>query len=139
MDRRLGQLAGIFAFVLVLGRLGRLLQSGPGVPEWRLILIASTILGGVVLWLLLQLFTSRLTSLVVFSMAGLILLLRVSVPKTLIAGILPSVDTPPALIVEMDQAIRLIRSGIPPIVPGEGVIAILAVLVWVVAALYYGA
>ena len=47
MDRRLGQLAGIFAFVLVLGRLGRLLQSGPGVPEWRLILISSSILGGV--------------------------------------------------------------------------------------------
>lgn len=136
MDRRLGQLAGIFAFVLVLGRLGRLLQSGPGVPEWRLILIASTILGGVVLWLLFQLFTSRLTSVVVFSMAGLILLLRVSVPKTLIAGILPSTDTPAALAVEMDHAIRLIRSGIPPIVPSEGVIAILAVLVWVVAALY---
>ena len=136
MGHRLSQLAGIFAFVLVLGRLGRLLQSGPGVPEWRLILLASAILGGVVLWLLRQLFTSRLVSVVVFSMAGLILFLRVSVPKTLVAGILPSVDTPPALIAEMDQAMRLIRSGIPPIVPGEGVIAILAVLVWVVAALY---
>ncbi|MEE9177757.1 MAG: DUF3488 and transglutaminase-like domain-containing protein [Acidimicrobiia bacterium] len=136
MGRGLGQLAGIFALALALGRLGRLMQSGPGVPEWRLILIASTVLGGVVWWLLRQLFTSRLASLVVFVMTGLILFLRVSVPKTLIAGILPSMDTPSALAVEMEQALRLIRTGIPPIVPTEGVIAILAGLVWVVAALY---
>ncbi len=136
MDRRLGQLAGIFALVLVVGRLGRLLQSGPEMPQWRLILVASTVLGGVVWWLLRQLLTSRLASVVVFSMAGLILFLRVSVPMTLIAGILPSADTPTALAVEIDQAMRLIRSGIPPIVPTEGVIAILAVLVWVIAALY---
>ena len=136
MDRRLGRLAGVFAFVLVVGRLGRLLLSGPEVPQWRLILVASTVLGGVVWWLLRQLLTSRLASIVVFSLAGLILFLRVSVPKTLVAGILPSTDTPSALAVEMDQAIRLIRSGIPPIVPTEGVIAILAVLVWVIAALY---
>ncbi len=136
MDRRVGQIAGIFAFALVLGRLGRLLQVGPQIPQWQLILGASAVLGGVVWWLLSQLFTSRLASTVVFLGAGLVLFLRISVPITLTAGILPSSDTPSLLATEMDQAIGLIRSGVPPIIPTEGVIAILAVIVWGVGALY---
>jgi hypothetical protein len=136
MDRRLGKIAGLFAFALVVGRLGRLLMSGPEIPQWHFILGASAVLGGVVWWLLGQLFTRRLASTIVFLGAGLVLFLRISVPKTLTSGIVPSSDTPSALAAEIEQAIRLIRSGVPPIIPTEGVIAILAILVWVVGALY---
>ena len=136
MGRRFGQLAGVFAFALVLGRLGRLLQSGPENPRWHLILIASVVLGGIVWWLIKQVVTSRWLSLLLFGIGGLVLFLRISVPNTLIAGILPTLDTPAALESVMDLAVRQIRHGVPPIVPSEGVIAILALLVWVVGALY---
>lgn len=136
MDRHLGRLAGIFAFALVVLRLGRLLQSGPQLPDWRLILLASVVLGGVVWWLLGQLIANRAVAASVFGLAAAVLFLRVAVPDTLIAGILPSGDTWPALGIELEQAVRLIRHGVPPIIPVEGVIAILAVLVWAMGGLF---
>ena len=136
MGRRFGQLAGFVAFALVLGRLGRLLLTGPGTPKWQLILVASAFLGGIVWWLIRQVVASKGLALVLFSLGGLVLFLRISVPETLLAGVIPSVETPGALAATMDQAVAQIRHGIPPILPSEGVIAILAIVVWVVGALY---
>lgn len=136
MGRRFGQLAGLVAFSLVLGRLGRLLQTGPGTPKWQLILLASVFLGGIVWWLIRQVVTNRALSVALFSLGGLVLFLRISVPDTLLAGVLPTADTPEALASALDFAIAQIRHGIPPILPSAGVIAILAILVWVVGAFY---
>ncbi len=136
MGRRLGQLAGLIAFALVLARLGRLLQSGPGTPRWQLILLASAFLGGIVWWLIRQVVTSRALSVALFSLGGLVLFLRISAPDTLFAGVLPTTETPTALSSTLEQAIGVIRHGIPPIIPSAGVIAILAIVVWVVGALY---
>ena len=90
MGRRLGQLAGLIAFALVLARLGRLLQSGPGTPRWQLILLASAFLGGIVWWLIRQVVTNRALSVALFSLGGLVLFLRISAPDTLFAGVLPT-------------------------------------------------
>lgn len=136
MGRRLGQLTGVLALLLVIGRLGRLLQSGPDLVQWRLILVASVFLGGVIWWLLSQVSLSRPAKLGLFALGALILVLRISVPTTLIGGILPSAETFAALATEMDDAIRNIRFGIPPVLPGEGLTAILAVLMWVTGGLY---
>ena len=136
MGRRFGQLAGLVAFALVLGRLGRLLQTGPGTPQWHLILLASAFLGGIVWWLIRQVVGSTALALTLFSLGGLVLFLRISVPDTLLAGVLPSAETPAALASTLEQAIAQIRHGIPPILPSEGVIAVLAILMWVVGALY---
>ena len=136
MGRRFGQLAGLVAFILVLGRLGRLLQSGPGTPRWHLILLASAFLGGIVWWLIKQVVNNRTVALTLFTLGGGILFLRIAVPNTLLGGILPSGDTLPALGQILDTAVSQIRHGIPPILPNEGVIAILAILVWVVGAFY---
>ncbi len=135
MERRIGQLAGLLGFVLIIARLDRLLLSGDQYPQWRLILIASAVLGGVIWWLLNQLSRSRWLTIGSFTVLGGFLFLRVAVPDTLTV-VLPTSETWPALSIEMDRALGLIRSGVPPISPEEGVIAILSVLIWVIGALY---
>lgn len=136
MGRRLGQTAGILTVAVVMIRLSRLLQSGPGIVQWELILIASVFLGGVIWWLLDQLSLGRPLILGLFAAAGLVLLIRISVPLTLVGGILPSFETPGALVDEMGNAFRVIRSGVPPVLPTEGIVAILAMVMWVIGALY---
>ena len=136
MGRRFGQLAGLIAFALVLGRLGRLLRTGPATPQWQLILVASAFLGAIVWWLIGQVVANRGLSVAIFTLGGLVLFLRISVADTLIAGVLPSNETSAALSSILETAVGEIRHGIPPILPSEGVIAILAILVWVVGALY---
>ena len=136
MGRRIGQLAGVAAVAMVIARLGRLLQSGPEIVQWELILVASVFLGGVIWWLLDQLSLARPTAIALFSLAGLILLVRISVPMTLIGGIVPSSESFGALADEMINAFRIIRSGVPPVLPTEGIVAILAMVMWALGALY---
>lgn len=136
MDRRIGQLAGVFGLTLVILRLNRLLLGGPGQPDWQIILIASAVLGAVVWWLLTQLLTNHWVSAGLFTVGAIVIFLRIAVPETLTAGIIPTAATPEALGAEMESAIRLIRFGVPPIEPVSGVLAILAVLMWAIGALY---
>lgn len=136
MGRRLGRIAGLAAAALMIARLGQLLRSGPDIVQWRLILVASLFLGAVIWWLLDQLSLSRPVTIALFAAAGLILLIRISVPMTLIGGILPSTETTPVLINEMIDAVRVIRSGVPPVLPTEGLVAILAMVMWAIGALY---
>ena len=136
IGRRYGQLAGLAAFVLVLGRLGRLLQTGPTTPRWQLILISAAFLGGVVWWLIRQMVVTHWLALTLFGLGSATLFLRISVPNSLIAGIAPSPETPTALVNALDQAIAQIRFGIAPIEPSAGVIAVLALVVWIVGALF---
>lgn len=136
MDRRFGQLTGLFAITLVILRLGRLLLAGPEYINWQMILIASVVLGGVVWWLLGQLLTIRWMAVTVFGLGGLVLFLRVATPETLTFGVFPSTETSAALQEQMSQAVHLIRFGVPQIEPLVGVIAILAVLMWIIGALY---
>lgn len=136
MGLRLGQLAGITVFGLGLLRLGRLLDTGPEHPAWHLILIASAFLGGVAWWLLTQLTSNWRVKLAVFAIGGLLLVLRISVPHTLIGGFLPGPRTPGAFGAELSGAWLLIQTGIPPVVPQIGILAILAVFMWAAGALF---
>lgn len=136
MGRRVGQLAGLLAFVLALGRLGRLLEGGDESAPWQLILVASAFLGGVAWWLLSQLSTNRIVKLAIFAAGSVLLVLRISVPSTLTAGFLPSDATPGALAAEFEIAWRTIQTGIPPVEPFAGLLAVLAVAMWVGGAFY---
>jgi transglutaminase-like putative cysteine protease len=138
MDRRLGRIAGIVALGLVLARLFlRLLLRGPGIPPWPLILVASALLGGIVFWLLGQALPGRpRLAAFLFSLGALLLLLRVTVPETLLAGVIPSAETWSPLSTEMSEALRLIRHGVAPIVPTAGVVGVLAVVMWFVGSLF---
>jgi transglutaminase-like putative cysteine protease len=138
MGLRIGQLAGILAFVLALVRLTRILETGPEYPPWQLILMASAFLGGVAWWLLTQVATGRGLRVSIFSAGALLLALRITVPHTLIGGILPSTTTIEGLAAELDVAWRTIQTGIPPVEPYAGILAILGIMMWIVGALFTG-
>jgi transglutaminase-like putative cysteine protease len=136
MVNRIGRLAGICAFVLMLLRLGRLLDNGAEAPAWQLIMVASAFLGGVIWWLLTQTIANKRVAIALFSLAGLALFLRISVPSTLIGGFLPGAGTPAALGKEMAQTLDLIRFGVSPVFPTSGLVAVLSVLMWATGALF---
>jgi len=137
MDNRLGRLAGIAAFVLMLIRLGdKLLDSGIEAPAWQMIMIASAFLGGVIWWLLSQTVGNRRLVIAIFAVAGLALFLRISVSHTLAVGFVPTGETFGALGREMSQALNLVRYGVAPVFPTSGIVALLAILMWVTGALY---
>jgi len=136
MDNGLGRLAGAAAFVLMLVRLGRLLDTGPEAPDWQLIMLASAFLGGVIWWLLGQTVNNKRVSISLFVVAGLALFFRIAVPDTLLLGFVPTPDTLGALGDELSQTLDLIRFGVAPVFPTSGVVAVLAVLMWITGALY---
>jgi len=136
VGRRIGQLAGGIAFILALARLGRLLESGPQYPRWQLILAAAAFLGGVAWWLLDQLTPSRVIKLAVFAAAGMLLAMRIGAPQTLTGGVIPTAGTFEAVTTQLDLAFRIIRSGVPPVVPHPGLLSILATVMWLVGALF---
>lgn len=136
MGRRFGELAGVLAFILALGRLGRLLETGPDTPPWQLILVASAFLGGVAWWLLTQLTSNRKVKVTILAAGGILLVMRISAPSTLTGGFVPTGTTPGALADEFDIAWRTIQSGIPPVEPFAGLLAILAVVMWIGGALF---
>ena len=136
MDNGLGRLAGAAAFVLMLVRLGRLINTGPEAPDWQLIMLASAFLGGVIWWLLAQTVNNKRVSMAIFVVAGLALFLRIAVPDTLLLGFVPTPDTLAGLGYELGQTLDQIRFSVAPVFPTSGLVAILAVLMWITGALY---
>lgn len=139
MGRRIGQVAGAFAFVLMMGRLGRLFLSGPEEPQWNLILAAAAFLGGVGWWLLGQMTKRTGLKVGLFSAGAVLLAFRIMAPETLVLGILPSTETLGVVADQLSQAFLIIRSGVPPLSATPGLVAILALVMWVIGALFtYG-
>ena len=136
MGLRIGQLTGLLALALALARCARLFEAGPDQPPWQLILLATAILGAIAWWLLGQLTSNRPLQLAIFGAGAVLLVVRITVPETLTSGLLPTPATLPALGDEFSVAWRVIRSGIPPVDPYLGIIAILAVVMWVIGAMF---
>lgn len=130
MGRRVGQIAGLLAFALALGRLGRILISGPGHPRWNLTLVAAAVLGGLAWWVLAQAVSRTWIRFAAFTFAGLLLTMRIAAPETLIVGFLPTPETVSAMWDEMAVAFRIIQSGVPPVAVTPGLLAVLAALMW---------
>ncbi len=136
VSNTLSRVAGLAAVALMVARLGRLFEAGGGAPAWHLILVAAAFLGGVVWWLLSETMSSRRAALGLFGVAGLLLFLRISVAQTLLVGFFPGPDTPVALMAEMGTSFDIMRFGVSPVYPSAGLIAILAVVLWVIGALF---
>jgi transglutaminase-like putative cysteine protease len=136
MGRRFGQVAGLFAFVLMIGRLGRLLNVGQDEPQWNLILTAAAFLGGVAWWLLGQMTNRRALKLWIFTVGGLLLAIRTMASGTLLYGILPTSDSLGVMSEEATIAWQVISTGVPPVSANPGLLAILAVVMWVIGALF---
>ena len=136
MGRRVGQLAAFIAFVLMIGRLGRLLATGPDQPQWNLILVAATFLGAIAWWLLGQVTNRTGVKAAVFALGGLLLLFRITTPETLALGIVPTGASIGIMGEQLAEALRIIQSGVPPVPANPGLLAILAVVMWVIGALF---
>lgn len=136
MGRRLGQLAGLLVLAMILFRAGRLVQFGGGETLWHLVLIAAALLGGVLWWLMRQFGVKPVWSITLFVAGAVVVFLRVAVPETLAFGVVPTSSTFPALTESMREAFLIIRSGVAPVIPSPGLIAILAVMMWVLGGLY---
>ena len=136
MGRRVGQLAAFVAFILMIGRLGRLLAVGPEQPQWNLILVAATFLGAIAWWLLGQVTNRKGVKVAVFAVGGLLLAFRIITPATLALGILPTGASIGAIGGELAEAFRIIQSGVPPVPANPGLLAILAVAMWVIGAMF---
>ena len=131
MDIRLGWLAALGAFLLVLARVGILLTAGAGSVEWTLILAASFALGaaasigallaGARLWLVV----------LVTSIGSGLAMARTAAGATLLLGVIPTGDTMAALNEEISKALELIRFGAPPVLAISGLIAVLAAVFWI--------
>lgn len=136
MGRRLGQLAGLLILGMVVSRAGRLVQFGEGHLMWHLIIVAAALLGGVLWWLTRQVDMRPFVGALLFGLGAVIVFLRVAVPETLVYGVIPTSSTLPTLAETMEETFRLIRSGVAPVIPSPGLIAILAALMWVLGGLY---
>lgn len=136
MGNRLGPIAGLVLFAMVLGRLDRLFTSGDQTMPWQVILIAALLLGMTSRWLLSQTrIPPGLASFLVVTGAFLVLL-RVAVPATLNGGVLPGPETLSALLEELETAFWIFRSGVPPVTPTPGVIGALATLLWMLGSVF---
>lgn len=136
MGRRLSQLAGLVILGMIVSRTGRLVQFGEGHIQWHLIVIAAALLGGVVWWLLRQVDPGQTWSQVIFLLGAAVVFLRVAVPETLVYGVIPTSSTLPGLTAALEEAFRTILSGVAPVVPLPGLVAILSALFWVLGGLF---
>ncbi len=131
MDIRLGWIAAVGAFLLVLARMSTLLTAGAGSVGWTLILTASFVLGaaGSIGALLAG---ARLWLVVAVALIGSALALaRTAAGSTLILGVIPTGETLAAVSEEMPKALELIRFGAPPVLAIAGLIAVLASVFWI--------
>lgn len=136
MGNRLGQIAGLVLFVMVLARLDRLFTAGDNALPWPVILLATMLLGITVRWLLTQARApAGLVSLLMI-VGAVLVLLRVTVPATLTAGVLPGPETLSALVKELETAFWIFRSGVPPVTPTPGIVGALAALMWMLGSLF---
>ena len=131
MDIRLGWLAAVGGFLLVLVRMGTLLSPGPGSVGWTLILTASFVLGAAAsVGTLLA--GARLWLVVTVALIGSALAMaRTAAGSTLILGVIPTGETLAALSDEIAKALELIRFGAPPVLAIAGLIAVLAAVFWI--------
>jgi transglutaminase-like putative cysteine protease len=132
---RYGWLAGIAGGLFALGRLERLLRpSTEGLP-WEVILLAAAVLGGAITWAGLAYRFSTLTVMIVNLAALLLTVVRITVPATT-WFVFPTLGSFPALGRELSYALDVIRTGVAPVLPLAGIIALLAALFWLLSALF---
>ncbi len=134
MVYRLSWLAGLAGGLFALGRLERLLHpSAEGLP-WEVILLAAAILGGSITWAGLAYRLSGWTVAALNLAAVFLTVVRIAVPATTWFAF-PTLSSFPALGRELTYALNVIRTGVAPVLPLAGIVAILAVVFWALGGL----
>jgi transglutaminase-like putative cysteine protease len=131
MGYRLSWLAGASAIVFTLARAhDRLLRSSVEGLPWELVLLAAAILGAALTWGGLA-YRLRTATVVVLNLVAMVLVtVRIVVPQTT-WFVFPTGSSFGELRVELEYARAVIRTGVAPVIPLAGIVAILAILYWV--------
>ena len=140
MALRLGWVAALGAFVLVLARMGRLLSVEPGTRGWVPVLVAAAVVGTVVTAAALAAGARPWMMIPLNLIGGVLAVARVAAGSTMTLGIIPTGETRSELADEIGVALELIRYGSAPVTAVTGLVAILAGLFWFLGAVTaYGA
>ncbi len=132
MVYRFSWIAGIAGIGLALARAERLLRSSiEGLP-WELILATTALLGATITWAGLSYRLSGRTVFAINTTGALLVAMRIAVPS---AAWFPSLDSMRALGDEIGFARAVINAGVAPVIPLSGIIAILALVFWILGAL----
>lgn len=134
MVYRYSWLAGLAGGLFALVRLERLLRSSSEGLPWEIILLAAALLGAVLTWAVTVYRLSLPVVLVVNAAALLLMVVRIAVPATTWA-IFPTPASFPALGSELSYALDVIRTGVAPVLPLAGIVAILAAVFWLLGGL----
>jgi len=131
---RLSWIAALTGLALALLRVERLLRSTVDGLPWEIVLIAAAVLGGALTWAGLS-YRLALPTVIVVNLVGMFLtLVRITVPGTTWA-IFPTASSFGDLATELSFARDVIRTGVAPVIPLSGIVAILALVFWAVTAL----
>ena len=134
MVYRLSWIAGIAGIVFALLRLERLLRSSiEGLP-WEIVLIAAAILGGAITSAAISYRLSSWVAVAINLVAMVFAVVRIAVPGTT-WFVFPTLQSFSELRFELEFARDVIRTGVAPVIPLSGVIAVLAVVFWALGAL----
>lgn len=131
----LSRLTGVLAIGLALLRLGRLLEPSVEGAPWPLVLVGATVLGALITWALRSVGASLGATIAVHALTIALLASRILAPGTLIAGLLPGPAAIAEIRTQLGIAAELIRFGAAPVLPVAGLLAVLALLFWVLGSL----
>ena len=133
MVYRLGWIAGGAGVLLALGRSSRLLRlTVEGVP-WQAVMITAALLGGAITWAAVAYRIRGRWVALVNLLAVILALVRIAVPETT-WFVFPTAASIPALVEELSIARSVIASGIAPVIPFAGIVAVLAIVFWALGA-----
>ncbi|MGH8911508.1 MAG: DUF3488 domain-containing protein, partial [Acidimicrobiia bacterium] len=134
MAFRLGRLVGLASLALVLARLGRVLDTGANTPDWRFVGVAAAVVGGLVTWVGLTNHLSAVRMTLIHVVGVALVVLRVTAAPSLTLGVLPGADTLGIVATEMGYAIEILQFGAPPVLAVPGLVALVAVGLWLIGA-----
>jgi transglutaminase-like putative cysteine protease len=131
---RFSWLAGVAGILFALVRLERLLRSTVDGLPWEAVLLVAALLGAALTWAGLAYRLSAPVIVAVNLAAMLLAVVRLAVPATT-WSIFPTASSFPALWTELSYAFDVIRTGVAPVLPLAGIVALLAVVFWLLGAL----
>ncbi len=134
MVYRVSWVAGLAGIAFALARVERLLRESVSGLPWEFIMVAAVLLGAGFTWVGTILRARGSVLVALNAAAAALLVFRVAVPATTWM-LLPTANSLAALGNELAIARDVIRSGLAPVIPLPGIVAILALVFWLMGAL----
>jgi transglutaminase-like putative cysteine protease len=131
---RLSWVAGFAGIAFALARAERLLRASAAGLPWEAILIGAALLGAAITWAGVALRVRGWIIAAVNVIAIALTVVRVAAPQTT-WWLFPTADSISALGDQLAFARDVIRSGIAPVVPLAGIVAILTIVFWTMGTL----